>query len=111
MKKKKIKMKVVCIIIIALLLCLISTVIYRYFFKSPIGNISGVENDIITIDGVIYESNYNNDYSIKDRGDYLGKVETKDSQLQYRVYSVKGTDEFIYGFLAWEGTLYKRIEK
>lgn len=84
--------------------------IYRMFFAKPIGTITGVENDRITIDGVIYDDDYNNDYSSSDRKDYLGKVETKDSEVVFRVYSVKGTDEYIYTLWGWEGAFYKRVD-
>lgn len=77
--------------------------------KMPIGQISGPEMDIITINGCTYEEDYNNAYTINDRGNYLGRVINADETVTFRIYSVKGTDEYIYRLWDWEGALYKKV--
>ena len=94
--KRKKYIRIICLIgIVALLFGYICNTLISYF-GDPIGQISGPEMDIITIDGCVYEADYNNDYSSNDRDKYLGKVVTNDAEVSFKVYSVKGTDEYIY---------------
>lgn len=75
-----------------------------------IGKISGAENDLITINNVVYELDNNTGFSNADKDKYLGKV--TNSKITMKVYSVKGdTDQnYIYTLWDWEGTFYKRQE-
>ena len=107
--KRKKYIRIICLIgIAALLLGYISNIIISYFGE-PIGQISGPEMDFVTIDGCVYEADYNNDYSGDDKDKYLGKVVTDDAAVSFKVYSVKGTDEYIYRLWDWEGAFYKKI--
>ena len=81
-----------------------------YFCKAPIGIISGLEDFYITIDGVVYELDDMSGYSSSDRYRYMGRVETEDGDRQFHVYSVKGTDEYIYRLWDWEEAFYQRVE-
>ncbi|MDD6208525.1 MAG: hypothetical protein PUB10_08410 [Clostridiales bacterium] len=106
--KRKKYTRIICLIgITVLMLGYICNTLFRNFGE-PIGQISGLEMDVITIDGCVYEADYNNDYSINDRDKYLGKVVTYDAEVSFRVYSVKGTDEYIYCLWDWEGAIYKK---
>ena len=102
-------------IVIVLILCAVflcgSLFIYKFFFAKPIGTIEGPEFDRITIDGVVYEEDYSHDYNAGDKKAYLGKVETKDSQVTFRVYSVEGTKEYVYTLSFYDGRFYKRVEQ
>lgn len=51
-----------------------------------IGEISGAENEYITIDDVTYVLDDSNNFSSKDRGEYLGQV--SNSKITMKVYSV-----------------------
>lgn len=75
-----------------------------------IGEISGAENEYITIDNVQYVLDANNDFTQTDKEKYLGKV--SNSQITMKVYSVKGDTEgkYIYTLWDWEGAFYKREE-
>lgn len=107
--KRKKYIRIICLIgIVALLFGYICNTLISYFGE-PIGQISGPEMDIITIDGCVYEADYNNDYSSNDRDKYLGKVVTNDAEVSFKVYSVKGTDEYIYRLWDWEGAFYKKV--
>jgi hypothetical protein len=83
--------------------------VWQYIVKEPIGEIRGAEYDCIIIDGIKYEESYAPNYSFGDRGRYLGKVETDDSKVCFRVYAVKGSDDYIYRLWDWEGAFYKRV--
>lgn len=109
--KRKKYVKIICFIGIAILLLgyMCSAVINH--FKPPIGRISGAEMDFITIDGCVYEECNDKNYSIRHKGKYLGKVVTDDEKIVFRVYSVKGTDEYIYRLWDWEGGFYKKVIK
>ena len=73
-----------------------------------IGNISGPENECITIDNTTYILNTMHNYSSADKGTYLGNV--SNSKITMRVYTVKGdtNGEYIYTLWDWEGAFYKR---
>ena len=78
--------------------------------SKTIGKISGAENDLITINNVVYELDNNTGFSNADKDKYLGKV--TNSKITMKVYSVKGdTDQnYIYTLWYWEGAFYKRQE-
>ncbi|MBR3841172.1 MAG: hypothetical protein IKM20_08560 [Erysipelotrichales bacterium] len=75
-----------------------------------IGKISGLENEYITIDDVVYELKSNTDFSNADKGKYLGKV--SNSKITMKVYEVKGDTEenYIYTLWDWEGAFYKKVD-
>lgn len=75
-----------------------------------IGTISGPEYEYITIDGVTYEADSNNDFSNADKGKYLGVIRSGDNT--FRIYSVKGDKENLYIYRLWdyEGAFYKKAE-
>jgi len=84
-----------------------------YDYNHVIGTFSGGEYDIITIDGVQYKSDYDNDYSSSDTGKILGKVVfsgnkySQDIDPMY-IWSIKGTDEYIYALWVYDGTIFKK---
>lgn len=81
--------------------------------NNVIGTYSGAESDCIMIDGVTYVADYDNLYSSKDRDSLLGKVVYGGSgdisgHDPIYVWSVDGTDEYIYALQAYDGTFYKK---
>ena len=78
--------KKICLIGLGIIILGCVSWIAIFFLKPPIGEISGPEFDIITIKGTVYEQIYDNKYSNSDKGKYLGKVETEDSKVTFRVY-------------------------
>lgn len=78
--------------------------------SKTIGKISGAENDLITINDVVYELDNNTGFSNADKDKYLGKV--TNSKITMKVYSVKGDADqnYIYTLWDWEGAFYKRQE-
>lgn len=83
--------------------------VFLIYSKEPIGQICGPEMDIVIINGCTYEADYNNDLSSSDKGHYIGKVMTDDAEVTFKIYSVKGTDEYIYRLWDWEGAFYKKV--
>ena len=77
-----------------------------------IGTYSGVEYDRITINGVTYQADYQNDYSSRDAGRLLGRATCIDdsgpSDPMY-IYNVHGTDEYIYALWVYDGTFFKKV--
>ncbi len=78
--------------------------------NKTIGKISGAENECITIADVKYILDTDNNYSVADKGNYLGTV--SNANITMRVYSVKGDEDgsYIYALWDWEGAFYKRQE-
>lgn len=76
--------------------------------SKTIGKISGAENDLITIDNVVYELDRNTGFSSADKDRYLGKV--SNSKIDMKVYLVKGdtNGDYIYTLWDWEGAFYKK---
>ncbi len=74
-----------------------------------IGKFYGSEYEFIDISGVTYEADYNNNYSATDKDRVLGKVisEVAKADPMY-IWSVKGTDEYIYALWGYDGTFFKR---
>ena len=77
---------------------------------TEIGTISGPEYEYITIDGMAYEADYDNDFSNADKGKYLGVIRSGDNT--FRIYSVKGDKEeqYIYRLWDYEGAFYKKVD-
>lgn len=84
-----------------------------YDFNHTIGTFSGSEYDIITIDGVSYKADYSNTFSGTDKKKLLGKTvysgTTENTIDPMCVWSIKGTEEYIYAVSDFDGTIYKRI--
>ncbi len=115
MKKKSKIISVVLIIIVAVITLIAlspaGALLYLYIapnFLNEIGTISGPELEIITIGDTTYELAYSNGYSQKDRDRLLGKVIGHNGDVVCQVYSIKGTDEYIYRLWDWEGEFYKK---
>ncbi|MBO4636329.1 MAG: hypothetical protein J5685_04205 [Clostridiales bacterium] len=80
-----------------------------------IGIYRGTEYDIIEIEGKMYTIDYDNPYSSSDRGQRLGKVvlSNPESRPHYDpmyIWSVEGTDEYIYAVCGYDGAFYRRAE-
>lgn len=75
-----------------------------------IGEITGAEWDVLTIGETEYRQINGLDFTIADKGKYLGKAKYNESTV--RLYSVKGDteDKYIYAFWDWEGFFYVRNE-
>ena len=71
-----------------------------------IGEITGAEWDVLTIGETEYRQINGLDFTIADKGKYLGKAKYNGSAV--RLYSVKGDTEekYIYAFWDWEGFFY-----
>ena len=71
-----------------------------------IGEITGAEWNILTIGETEYRQINGLDFTIADKGKYLGKANFNESTV--RLYSVKGDteDKYIYAFWEWEGFFY-----
>ena len=71
-----------------------------------IGEITGAEWDVLTIGETEYRQINGLDFTIADKGKYLGKAKYNGSAV--RLYSVKGDteDKYIYAFWDWEGFFY-----
>lgn len=84
-----------------------------YDFNHTIGTFSGSEFDTITIKGVSYKADYSNTFSGTDKKKLLGKTVysgTTDNTVDpMYVWSIKGTEEYIYAVSDFDGTIYKRI--
>ena len=85
--------------------------INSYRSNKTIGTYSGSEYEHITIDGVLYVADYDNPYDSSDRDKMLGKVvganDENHSDPMY-VWSVDGTDEYIYALWVADGTFFKK---
>ncbi len=78
-----------------------------------IGTYSGSEYECITIDGVEYRADYDNPYDSSDRDKMLGKVVFANGYINsdpMYIWSVEGTDEYIYALWVADGTFYKKQE-
>ena len=73
-----------------------------------VGTIYGAENDYILYNDVTYVADTSNNFSNKDRGEYLGKV-TND-KVTMKIYTVKGDENlgYLYALWDWEGNIYIR---
>jgi len=72
----------------------------------PIGTVRGAENEQLIIDGMTYIKTQTHDFSIADRGKYLGTA--SNGKIAFRVYAVEGNDDYRYAFWDWEGDVYVR---
>lgn len=95
------KKKTVLISVLAILLIVSAVVVSRE--SRFIGEITGPEWNQLTIAGTEYRQINGLDYTIADKGRYLGKA--KYNEITVRLYSIKGDEEgkYIYAFWDWEG--------
>ncbi len=102
------RMKIV-ITVTAILLCVLAAVvIFLATQNHVIGTVSGMENEIITIDDVSFRMT-ETDHTIADRDAYLGQA--TNGTFTYLVYSVKNDPDrdYIYATGGHEGEFFRRI--
>lgn len=105
--KKKYIIALVVLIAAVLIAIAIYGICKTISIPSVIGEISGPELDYITIDGQLYEFDNNNSYTAKDRGRFIGMAKNED--ITFKIYTVKGTADYIYRLWDWEGAFYKKV--
>ena len=95
-------------LVLALAIFLIVSSMYVFRELRFIGEITGSEWNNLTIGETEYNVNYGLDFTIADKGMFLGKA--KYNTLTVRLYSVNGDEEgkYIYAFWDWEGFFYVR---
>lgn len=94
---------------IAALLLMIAAVIYKQTAGATvIGTISGPEWEHLTVEGTEYEIDPAAPVNGTDKGSFLGIAISGD--WRFRVYSIKGSDEYLYCQWEWEGSIYKRTQ-
>ena len=95
--------------LIAVILMSVCTLVLTACNNSKVvGTIHGAENDYILYNDVTYVVDASNNFSNKDRGEYLGKV-TND-KVTMKIYTVKGDEnlDYLYALWDWEGNIYVR---
>lgn len=97
------------IILVVSILIIVSTVFVSRELRI-IGEVTGAEWNQLTIGETEYSLSSGFDYTIADKGRYLGKE--KYSELTVRLYSVRGDEEgkYIYAMWDWEGLFFVREE-
>lgn len=73
-----------------------------------IGVIHGPELETILLDSGIYQYDPDAPYTVPNRGHYMGTV--SNGADSFRIYSVRGTKEYIYLKLGKSGSFYRCIE-
>ena len=105
----KTKKAVISTVIICILL---ATSVYVIYSNRVIGSYYGSEYEYIRIGSEVYEFDANDPYTSSDRGMRLGKVVSENgasSESMY-IWSVKGTDEYIYRVWGFsDGAFYKKV--
>lgn len=96
--------KMTVLIVVLGILVLVTALYVRE--SRVIGEITGAEWDVLTIGETEYRQINGLDFTIADKGKYLGKAKYNESTV--RLYSVKGDieDKYIYAFWDWEGFFY-----
>ena len=104
----KLKKKAVLIVVVAILIVVSAAIVSHE--RRFIGEITGTEWNILAIAGTEYRQINGLDYTIADKGKFLGKANYYGSTV--RLYSVKSDQEgkYIYAFWDWEGFFYVRKE-
>lgn len=97
------KKAVAIVLVLACLICLVAC-----SNDKAVGTISGAENDYILYNKVTYVMDTSNNFSNKDRGEYLGKV--INDKVTMKIYTVKGDEnmDYLYALWDWEGSIYVR---
>ena len=103
MKKKAI----LCFGIIMLLL--ISFMIYGQTIGAPvIGTVTGPEREHLTVNDVNYERDSHAPVNGTDRDRFMGIA--VNGETRFRIYSIKGTDDYLLCMWEWEGYIFKRVQ-
>ena len=79
-----------------------------------VGVYSGSEYEKLEINGVNYEADYNAPYNSPDKDKLLGKALWKNSSANQNpmyIWSVKGTDEYVYALHVFDGVFFKKADK
>ena len=96
------------IIIVSLLCTMLLIAIFLYWQSRVIGTISGADLEYITIQDKTYMLDDANDFSVADKGSFLGVV--SNGRDKFRVYSVKENDQYIYRLWSYDGEFYRLAE-
>lgn len=91
------------------LLLLITFWAYRQSFGAPvIGTVTGPEWERLTVNEVSYERNDQAPVNGSDRGRFMGIA--MNGETRFRIYSIKGTDDYLLCMWEWEGYIFKRAQ-
>ena len=101
--------KWVLITLIFLFLSIIAVAFILHKYNEPIGTIGGAEWDYIVINNKKYEYCTDSTYNSSDKNKKLGKIKSGD--VVFNIYSIKGTDKYLYCRWEWEGRIYKLIQE
>lgn len=83
--------------------------LYKQTVGAPVvGTITGPEWEYMTVGGKTYVIAHDAPVNGTDKGPFIG-IATNDA-AKFRVYSIKGSDEYLYCRWEWEGEIYKRIQ-
>lgn len=92
-----------------ILFCITILFIYKQTFGAPVvGTIHGAEWEYLSIGEECYEITYDATVNGTDKGSFIGIV--TNGETKFRVYSIKGNDEYLYCQWEWEGYIYKRTQ-
>lgn len=101
-------------IIISIIICiLLMTVAYIAYSNRIIGNYYGSEYEYIRIGTDVYEFDANAPFTSSDRGIILGRVasENNHSSESMYIWSVRGTNEYIYRVWGlYDGGFYRKVD-
>ena len=103
--------KTIIIVIVVSIMCLIG--LYIVHSNKVIGEYYGSEYDYIRIGNDIYKFDADNPYISSERGIRLGRVVSQNDSSDESMYiwSVKGTDEYIYRVWGlYDGGFYRKVE-
>ena len=118
LRHRDIKKRLKTVLLVGLILSIVASVVCvqrLYLANKVIGTFEGYGFDRIVIDGTVYDVDYNNSYSSSDTKKLLGKVIYKkpsdaDERDPMYVWSIDGTDEYIYAVCVYDGMVYKIAE-
>lgn len=92
-----------------MLLLLISFWVYRQTIGAPvIGTVTGPEWEHLTVNEVNYERDDHVPVNGTDRDRFIGIA--LNGETRFRVYSIKGTDDYLLCMWEWEGYIFKRVQ-
>ena len=101
------KKKIVIPLFLALL-CVLAFVFVGCKKEEPIGTISGAEYEYLTVGNAQYELCLDSPYHSSDSDKKIGIIKSGD--MTFHVYSVKGTDQYLYCRWEYEGSMYKLVQ-
>lgn len=107
---KKIRKPIVLGGAICIIVFLLFSIYRQTIGAKIIGTVSGPEYESIRIDNKTYKIDYGNNYSNRDKGDFLGVIRSGD--VTFRIYSVEGdkNSNYIYRLWDYEGAFYRLKE-